>query len=96
MELQTKTFDSLPCYVELLGHNKVAARVSEAYGGLLRLDVPATDNTAGFTQFINTASVYRMTVITEEVLAEMSAALQVRPIKAWQLPTAMEDDDDFL
>ena len=50
--------------VELMGHNKIAGRVTEHKFGnqsMLRVDVPEIDNLPAFTKIINAFSVTELT-----------------------------------
>jgi hypothetical protein len=84
--------------VELLGYKKLCGRLSQGFGGLLQLDVPAE---GGFiTQFINPASVYRITVVDAETVAEFAKSIDPLPAITLEYPMrqtnlAYDDDDDF-
>jgi len=94
--------------VELLGHVRLAGRVSEEehFGAKLgRLDIPTG---AGFTtQFFGGNSVYRLTPVTEEIARAVAERNQPEPVSRWELPAqasssarctsvARDDDDDDL
>lgn len=77
--------------VELMGHVRLAGRVSEEekFGSKMgRVDVPVGD---GFvTQYFGGASVYRLTLVTEEVARSVAKNLtQPVPVSAWELPKAI-------
>lgn len=102
----TNSLKDTPVYIELMGHNKVAAICSEAYGGMLRLDIPKTDNCGPFTQFIMPNSIYRMTIVSLETMQLMANKLEVKPLEAWEIRSYTKtlvlnerqditDDDDF-
>jgi hypothetical protein len=91
--------------VELLGHVTLGGRVCEVerFGAKLgRIDVPQEDGTF-VTQFFSAASVYRITVVTEEV-ARLIGEQSSPPISPWDLPSTRAalaspieedfDDDD--
>jgi hypothetical protein len=93
--------------VELMGHVKMAGRLTEEerFGSKLgRLDIPMGDGPFG-TIYFNAASVYRITVCTEEVARVVSARNQPEPVHPWEMPRQLEgsrtdprndgrDDDD--
>jgi hypothetical protein len=73
--------------VELLGHVRLAGRVSEEehFGAKLgRLDIPTG---AGFTtQFFGGSAVYRLTPVTEEIARAVAERNQPEPVSRWELP----------
>lgn len=75
--------------VELMGHRKLAGRVSEqiiAGCPLLRIDVPESEKAAGFTTFYGASSIYSLTPTTEAICRAFSAAHRERPVQAYELP----------
>lgn len=69
--------------VELMGHKVVAGQVrkSEMMGGpLLRVDVPATDDYPGCTQFYGTAAIYAITFVSEEVARIAAKNINNNPV----------------
>jgi len=91
--------------VELMGHRRLAGRVSEVkrFGvELLRLDVPKAD---GFTtQFYNGAALYCVTPTTQDIARAVAAGSQPAPVSRFELPPARtavnpedgESEDDEL
>jgi hypothetical protein len=83
--------------VELMGYKKLAGRMTQGIAGLLQLDVPVE---GGFsTQFINPTSVYRITVVDEEVVKEVSKRIDALPtieleIQPRQRRLGFDQDDD--
>jgi len=73
--------------LELLGHVKLAGRVTEQehFGTKLgRIDIPTGD---GFTtQFFSGSSIYRLTPTTEEIARSVAARNQPTPAHRWELP----------
>lgn len=74
--------------VELMGHVKLAGRLSEVerFGSKMgRLDIPAGD---GFvTQFFGGGSVYRITVVAEDVARHIAArGSSPAPVQPWEFP----------
>lgn len=81
------TFDQW-AIVELMGHVRVAGRVTEEehFGAKLgRVDIPTHDG--GFaTQFFGGGSVYRLTPCAEEVARAVALRNQPEPVHRWELP----------
>jgi hypothetical protein len=102
--MPSEPFDSW-AIVELMGHVKMAGRLTEEerFGSKLgRLDVPRGEDFG--TIFFNAASVYRITACTEEVARAVAARNQPEPIHQWEMPRQLErpdvpirddDDDDY-
>jgi hypothetical protein len=83
------------CIVELMGHRRVAARVTEAAfpAGFLRLDEPG-----GRTQIVAPASVYAIHPTTEEIVARMAKAWASVPVSRYELAMAKAEepaDEEF-
>lgn len=86
--------------VELMGHQRIAGRVSEqVIGGcsLVRVDVPACEEagshpaTQPFTKLFGAAAIYAVT-FTDEAAARMVARqIRVQPIDTWSLKQALQD-----
>lgn len=81
--------------VELMGHRKIAGRVTEqiiAGVPLLRIDVPtilASDTLPvlpGYTQFYGASSIYCLTPTTEQIALRFTAYKRERPIASYELP----------
>jgi hypothetical protein len=86
LNLPTDRFETW-AVVELMGHVKMAGRVTEEerFGGKLgRIDIP--DESGDFsTQYFGFASVYRLTVVTEEVARFIASRNKPAPIYSWDL-----------
>ena len=81
--------------VELMGHVRMAGRVSEEehFGGKLgRIDIPATDGTF-VTQFFGAGSVYRVTIVSEDAARVAARGSQIEPVHPWELSRAIDYDD---
>lgn len=94
--------------VELMGHVKLAGRLTEEekFGAKMgRLDIPQGD---GFvTQMFGGGSVYRITVVTEDVARHVCKQTSPAPVSPWDFPKRLEakvkvdtwegmpDEDDF-
>lgn len=59
--------------VEMMGYKKLCGRLSQGVAGLLQLDIPAEGGT--ITQMINPASIYRITIVSAEVVREYAKTL---------------------
>lgn len=84
--------------VELMGHRRLAGRLSEvqiAGEGFLRLDIPGDAGEADVaTQFYRPASVYALTPIGEDVARKVAAAHRPQPVTTWELAPASGDAAD--
>lgn len=108
-EAKTESFEEW-ALLELMGHRRLAGRVSEQrIGGqaFIRIDVPDTDAGKGFTQFYNGPAIYAITPTTEDVARAIAEGIRAEPITRYDLPhTALmapgglaplggrDDDDD--
>ncbi len=85
--MMTETPDTW-AIVELMGHVRIAGRLTEEekFGGKLgRLDIPTADG--GFaTQYFGASSVYRLTIVTEDVAREVAKLSPPRPVQPWEMP----------
>lgn len=85
MTSEIKAYDGW-AIVELMGHVRMAGRVSEApmFGtALLRVDIPNGDSYT--TQFASGGSIYRLTPCSEEVARAVAHGGQAAPIEPWEL-----------
>jgi hypothetical protein len=88
--MSTPTIDG-PAVLELMGHRRLAGRVSEVLVGgatLLRIDVPRKDGST-VTQFYSVSSVYCITPTTEEIARAVALANPPEPIHPWELRAAL-------
>src|ERR1051326_8782310 len=87
--------------VELMGHVRMAGKVSEVeqLGSKMgRIDIPKEDG-GFFTQFFSGSSIYRMTPCTEDAARSVAKHCQPQPVHAWELPkrlpmTDREEDEE--
>jgi len=73
--------------VELMGHVRMAGRVTEEqrFGATLgRIDIPQGEGF--FTQFFQGASIYRLTPCSEEVARSVAKHAHIEPIHQWEVP----------
>jgi DNA polymerase III epsilon subunit-like protein len=78
------------CIVELMGHQRIAGKVSEAavFGTtLMRVDVPKTAKREGFTKFYGPSAIYAITPVSEDIAQRMAESLDERPVEEWRLST---------
>jgi hypothetical protein len=90
-------FDSW-CILELLGHVRMAGRVTEEewFGSKMgRIDVP--DGPGFVTVYFTANSVYRLTPTTEAVARAVAKGSRPQPVYRWELPAEsvidVEDDE---
>jgi hypothetical protein len=82
--------------MELMGHRKLAGRVSEAtIGGasFIRLDIPKEGGLDFATQFYAPAAVYCITPATEALARQYASNFQPRPVTRYELPTSSQELD---
>ncbi len=84
--MENKKFDEW-AILELMGHKRIAGKVSEAtlFGGaLLRIDIP--DKEGKFTtQFYGVQSIYCITPTEESLARAMAAQCQPEPVSRWEV-----------
>ena len=83
--------------VELMGYKKLCGRMSQGIAGLLQLDVPVEGGTV--TQFINPASVYRITIVDAATVKSFAKHIDPLPtieleVPAMQRSLGYRDEDD--
>lgn len=74
--------------VELMGHNKIAGRVTEHKFGnqsMLRVDVPAVSSLPAFSKIIAVNAVYAINPLTEQDATEYAAQLKAKPLDIWDM-----------
>ncbi|MGP3914348.1 hypothetical protein [Nonomuraea sp. 10N515B] len=77
--------------LEILGHRRLAGRVTEASiagGSFLRIDVPEADGQPAMTQYYAPSSVYALTPTTEEIARRAAALFRPAPVSRWELASA--------
>ncbi len=104
--MSTDTVPETWAIVELMGHVKLAGRLTEEekFGSKLgRLDIPQADGSF-MTRYFGGASVYSISVVSEEVARHVSKQTSPAPVSAWDFPKAAlpapatndgEDDECF-
>ena len=89
--METEKFDCF-AILELMGHRRLAGKVSEASiggGSFIRIDMPMKDG-SNSTQFYSPGSIYCITPTTEEIARKMSLAYQPEPISQWEFKQLMQ------
>jgi hypothetical protein len=80
--------------VELMGHRRLAGKVSEqriAGATLLRIDVPRG---SGFTTtFYGSTAIFSLTPTTEDVVRAVALHSQPEPVSRWELTPPNDDDE---
>lgn len=80
-------FDSW-AIVELMGHQRIAGRVTEqaVFGtSLMRIDVPEVPGKPGYTKFYGAAAIYALTPVDEQTARAVVAYLNVEPIRQYEV-----------
>ncbi len=79
--------------VELFGHTRIAGEVTEqnlAGGAMVRIDVPETETSPGFTRIVNVNAIYAINPMTEEMVKTIAGQLNVKPIQSWDIREYVE------
>jgi hypothetical protein len=82
--------------VELMGHQRIAGRVTEAeIGGckFVRVDVPESEGRQPLTKFLGPSAIYAITPMTEESARAMAVRIDADPIQIWDARRLVELDD---
>lgn len=96
METGKESFEGW-AIVELMGHRRIAGRVSQAeqYGtAMLRIDVPSEKPEEFQTQFYGGTSIYCLTPTTEDIARRVAARSRPSPVHAWEFPQLQVGVDD--
>lgn len=85
--------------VELMGYKRLCGKMSQGPFGLMQLDIPVEGGS--ITQLINPQSVYRITFVDAETVAEQAKSIDPLPAITLEVPMRqqslgyrMEDDYD--
>lgn len=93
--MANKGFDEW-ALVELMGHQRIAGRVTEAeIGGckFVRVDVPESDGRQPLTKFLGPSSIYAITPMSEETAREVAGRIDSAPITVWDARRLVEIED---
>jgi hypothetical protein len=81
------TFESW-ALVELMGHNKIAGKVTEHKFGnqsMLRIDVPDIGELPAFTKIISVNAVYAINPLSETDAIDYAKHLKAKPLDVWDM-----------
>lgn len=87
-----KQMEDFYAVVEMLGHRKIAGKISESeIGGstLLRVDVFNGDGEVDRTEYIGVGSIYCLTIVKEDVARAVAKNYTPKPSFAYDLPTTV-------
>ena len=91
---ETKGTLEIWAIVELFGYSQMAGYLSEqsiAGTSFVRIDVPETDESPGFTKFLGGTALYSITPTTEEIARIAAARLNARPVNPWVIPIMLPE-----
>ena len=74
--------------VELMGHNKIAGKVTEHKFGnqsMLRVDVPEVGELPAFTKIISINAVYGINPLSEQDAVDYAKMLKSKPLDVWDM-----------
>jgi hypothetical protein len=73
--------------VELMGHQRIAGRVSEhTLGGtFVRVDVPAVDGRPAFTKLFGQGAIYGITFVDQDVALAAAERLRIVPVTPYDV-----------
>ncbi len=83
--MEKQGFDSW-AIVELMGHTRIAGKVTEAEiggGKLLRVDVPEIEGKQAITKYFGNSAVYALTPVDEETARLVASAIGTAPVAEW-------------
>ena len=84
--MQEKTTFDQWALVELMGHQRIAGRVTEAeIGGckFVRVDVPEIGKMPALTKYLGPASIYGITPVSMETALTLAQQIEAAPINVW-------------
>ena len=97
MREQTKESFNEWAKVELMGHNVIVGRVSEATmagGAFLRVDVPAIGPNKAYTKFFSPSAIYGITPLAEDVARALVERFRQEPVSRYEMPQLAEKVHD--
>lgn len=80
--------------VELMGHQRISGRVTEAeIGGcnFIRVDVPEDENHQALTKYLGPASIYGITIVSEETARKLARQSHPYPVSEWDARRLFEN-----
>lgn len=80
--------------VELMGHGQTAGRIEKPteWGGLMRVDVPAEDDSSYRTEFYSMSAIYSVKFVSEEIAR--AYAPKKRDITAYDTPIVTREQHE--
>jgi hypothetical protein len=75
--------------VELMGHNVIIGKVSEAAlagGAFLRVDVPAFNGAPAFTRYFSPNAIYGISPLAEDVARALLSHYRHEPVQRFEMP----------
>lgn len=90
--MAAEAFDSW-ALVELMGHQRIAGRVTEAeIGGckFVRVDVPETEGRPAMTKYLGPSSIYAITPMSEETGRATASRIDPAPIQHYDARRLVE------
>lgn len=91
MKDQSEKFEAW-AIIELMGHQRIAGRVSEMTLGsnsMLRVDVPETDQQPEFSRIFNPSALYAINPVTEEFARMTAEKIIAKPVMEWDMQRAI-------
>jgi hypothetical protein len=88
-KIKTPEPESLWAIVQLMGHVRIAGRISEEekFGAKIgRLDIPRGDKGEFSTEYFGASSVYRIQIVSEEIARQVASSNDSRPIHSYEMP----------
>lgn len=79
--------------LELMGHAKIAGRISEHPLGssvFIRVDVPAVADMDEFTRLFNPGAIYSINPCSEDIMLAIAKETRAIPIKTWDEESAIQ------
>lgn len=76
------------CVVELMGHQRIAGKVTEEshFGvALMRVDVPEVEGRGAFTKYFGGNAIYAVTPTSEEIAVHVAKMVDQAPISRWEM-----------
>ncbi len=86
--MENEKFDSW-AIVEIMGHSKLAGRVTEqAIGGssFVRVDIPEREGHPAFTKLFGNAAIFSITPVTEDLARKAAAHCDSEPVSVYIPP----------
>jgi hypothetical protein len=86
---EEKTVFDQWCLVELMGHVRIAGKVTEEplFGtSLLRVDVPGENGNTTMTRYFGGGAIYSITPLTKEVAMALAARIKPEPVTPYDIP----------